>query len=840
MNEVEILSRRIERERQARKQAEVILEQKTLELFNANIELRTLNEVLEIIISERTRDLEISQNRFEALISNLHAGILIQDENFKVVLTNQTFCNLFSIHKSPEALKDTTENNLINQVGYLVEDPVGFLRKVDQILSRRKTIVGEELQIKGGAILERDYIPVIIDGKYKGHLWQFRDVTDERRSHEKLLRSEEKYRGIIENMELGLLEVDTEGCIVRAYPRFCEMVGYEEQELIGKSAVSVFVPKEFYHILEQQTIDRAIGKASVYECQMLLKGGERIWVLISGAPIFDLEGTAIGSIGIHYDITHSKKLQIALEEARLRAEAAQEAEKQFLANMSHEIRTPLNAIIGMSHLLYDTQPTEQQKEFLDILKNSAEMLQALISDVLDLSKVRSGNLEVQQKVFDLVGLVRSLVKSSQLRLEERPLSISLNIDPRIENLIIGDDLLLSQILTNLIGNAEKFTLQGSITVSVRIQKHQKGIMWLEFKISDTGIGIPKDKQGLIFQSFRQVDGDIMRKFGGTGLGLAIVKQLVELQKGTISVKSVLDKGTTFTFNIPYKDSGKKAEGEELPLLEKLDFDATHKKVLIVEDNYMNRRYICTLLEKWKIQYTIAHNGREGLEMAHHEPFDLILMDIQMPEMDGYEATINIRNTANMNRQTPIIALTASAMLTQKDKAFTIGMNDYVSKPFNPLQLYEKLTLYLSKNDTNQTVVDPDILTPVSESDFVYNPRLNTEMLTALYGDDYHYAGEMFNTFLKVIVPDFPKFQKYWQAADWEMLRRLAHKVKPTFSMVGLTDLEVLVLEIETVVKNDPTNDTLHTLLEQLDAQLPQAIEIVKADFEKMASFLVRN
>ena len=840
MNETELLNRRIERERQARKQAEVILEQKALELFNANIELRTLNEVLEIIISDRTRDLEISQNRFEALISNLHAGILIQDENFKVVLTNQIFCDLFGIHKTPEALKDTTENNLMNHVGYLIEDPVDFLRRVDQILSSRKTVVGEELYLKGGVILERDYIPVIIDRKYKGHLWQFRDVTDERRSREKLLRSEEKYRGIIENMELGLLEVDTEGLIVRAYPRFCAMVGYEEHEIIGKAAVLVFLPEEFYHILEQQSIDRASGKASVYECQMLVKGGERIWALISGAPIFDLNGTVIGSIGIHYDITNSKKLQIALEEARHRAEAAQEAEKQFLANMSHEIRTPLNAIIGMSHLLFDTQPTEQQKEFLSILKNSAEMLQALISDVLDLSKVRSGNLEVQQKVFDLVGLVRSLVKSSQLRLEERPLSISLNIDPRIENLIIGDDLLLNQILTNLIGNAEKFTQQGSIAVSVKIQKQQEDTMWLEFKIADTGIGIPEEKQDLIFESFRQVDGDIKRKFGGTGLGLAIVKHLVELQDGTISVKSTPGEGTTFTFSIPYKDSGKKAEGEELPSLKKLDFDATHKKVLIVEDNYMNRRYICTLLEKWKIQYTIAHNGREGLEMAQHELFDLILMDIQMPEMDGYEATINIRNTANMNRQTPIIALTASAMLTQKDKAFSIGMNDYVSKPFNPLQLYEKLTLYLSNNEITQFTDNPDTIPSVSEHDFAYNARLNTEMLVALYGDDYSYAGEMFNTFLKIIVPDLPKFQEYQQARDWEMLRRLAHKVKPTFSMVGLTDIETLILEIETLAKNDPTNDTLNTLLEQLNAQLPQAIEIVKADFEKMASFLVRN
>ncbi len=850
MNEIDILKRRIERERQARKQAEVILEQKAMELFNANTELRTLNEVLEIKISERTQDLEINQSRFTALISNLHTGVLVQDEHYNIVLTNQVFCDLFNLDRTPESLIGIKRSWIAKRVYPLIESAPLFFRRVQDILNLKQPVIGEEWWLKDGRILERDYIPIIIDNKYRGHLWQYKDVTAERRSHEALRSSEEKYRGIIENMELGLMEVDTEGVIVKAYPRFCEMVGYKQHELLGKYAASVFLPKEQQFILEQQAIDRVNGKASVYECQMIVKGGERIWTLISGAPIFDLDGRVIGSIGIHYDITYSKKMQIALEEARKRAEAAQEAEKQFLANMSHEIRTPLNAIIGMSHLLYDTQPTEQQKEFLSILKNSAEMLQALISDVLDLSKVRAGKVEVQQKAFDLIGLVRSLVKSAQLRLEERPLSISVNIDPHLENLVIGDDLLLNQILSNLIGNAEKFTPKGTITVSVKIQKRQKDALWLEFKVSDSGIGISKDKLGLIFQSFRQVDGDIKRKFGGTGLGLTIVKQLVELQNGSISVKSVLNKGTIFTFKIPYKDSGKKAQCQEQPLIERPDFDIAHKKVLIVEDNYMNRRYISTLFEKWKIDFKMAHNGREGVEMVQQELFDLILMDIQMPEMDGYEATINIRNKANINQRTPIIALTASAMLTEKDKAFTIGMNDYVSKPFNPTQLLEKLSLFLSTPDTTQQPFltenfhnDPFCRAPLVvtlTTDFTFNPRLDTVMIASLYGDDYSYTCEMFKTFLKVIVPDLSKFKEYWAASDWEMLGRFAHKVKPTFSMVGLTDFEKLIFDIETLAKNEPENLKLNALLKQLDAILPEAIEIVKADFEKISSFLNQN
>lgn len=840
MNDIDILKRRIERERQARRQAEVILEQKALELFDANSELRALNESLEIKISERTRELEISESRFAALIRNFHAGILVQDEQFNVVLTNQLFCDIFGVADSPESLKGKSRSYVIERASNLPDFPDDFFSRVQSLLSTKIPEISEELEMKSGRFFERDYIPVVIDGAYRGHLWQYRDITAERQANEALRRSEDKYRGIMENMELGLLEVDTEGYIIKAYPRFCEMVGYDEAELIGHRAADTLLTKEFLPVFNKQAEDRAKGKAGVYEVQIVKKDGTRLWVIISGSPIFDMSGKMVGSVGIHYDITYSKKLQIALDEARKRAEAAQEAEKQFLANMSHEIRTPLNAIIGMSHLLFDTQPTEQQKEFLTILKNSTEMLQALITDVLDLSKVRSGSLEVQQKQFDLVGIIRSLVKSSQIRLEDRPLSISADIDPQIQNLVIGDDLLLNQILTNLIGNAEKFTLKGLITVSAKIQKKRKGILWVEFKVSDSGIGIPKNKQGIIFQTFRQVDGDIKRKFGGTGLGLAIVKHLVELQKGTIAVKSTLGKGSTFTFVIPYIDSDKKAEVEDLPTIQHLDFDTQHKKVLVVEDNFMNRRYISTLLEKWQIDYKMAHNGRQGVEMAHHELFDLILMDIQMPEMDGYEATINIRNTSNLNRHTPIIALTASAMLTQKDKAFTTGMNDYVSKPFNPSQLQEKLNLFL-RSEAQKLVspinIDARQETSQSNNTFTFDAHLDTAILTDLYGDDYGYAAEMFKIFLNNIVPDLDKFRTHHEAADWDMLSRLAHKVKPTFGMVGLTNLEKLVEEIENIVKNNSDRYPLSHLIDMFEAQLPASIGLVKADLEKMSLYL---
>lgn len=653
-----------------------------------------------------------------------------------------------------------------------------------------------------------------------------------------LRNSEEKYRGIIENMEFGLLEVDTQGIIVQAYPRFCEMVGYEAGELIGKDASLIFLPKTFLPVLKQQHIDRQQGKGGSYEVQMVKKDGERIWFLFSGTSIFDLNGNMTGSIGIHYDITYSKKLQIALDEARRRAEAAQDAEKQFLANMSHEIRTPLNAIIGMAHLLYDTQPTEEQKEFLGILKNSAEMLRVLISDVLDLSKIRSGNIEVQKVEMDVVGIVRSLVKSSQLRLEDSPLSIEAHVDPNLNNMVIGDDLLLNQILANLIGNAEKFTAKGSIEVSVKIKKRHNKRMLLEFSVTDTGIGIPKYKHQAIFQTFQQVDGDIKRKFGGTGLGLAITKQLIELQGGTISVKSRLGKGSIFTFTIPYQESNKVAVSETHETLESmsLDLDAVGKTILVVEDNYMNRKYISTLLKKWRIQHDIAHHGKEGFAMARLKPYDLILMDVQMPEMDGYETTIAIRNSQNFNRETPIIALTASALLSQKDRAFNVGMNDYLSKPFKPAQLFEKLQSFGQRIATNSNYTEGGDQSPIEENNdsfFSYNTRLDKNLLKELYGDDLDYAREMFDTFLTKSLPEVVLMKRQLSTENWTELGRLAHKLKPSFGMVGLSDMEEKMQGIEDMAKGYPNYVGLYALITDFEKALPKAVEAVEYDLMKL-------
>lgn len=612
------------------------------------------------------------------------------------------------------------------------------------------------------------------------------------------------------------------------------MVGYTPEELIGRHASQVLLPPEYLKILERQNQNRQTGETGVYEVPLIKKNGERIWALISGAPVIDMDGNMTGSIGIHYDITRQKNLQRELEEARQRAEAAQEAEKQFLANMSHEIRTPLNAIIGMSYLLYDTKPTQEQLELLEILKSSADILRTLINDVLDLSKVRAGKIELQQNEFDLVGLVKALLKSVELRLHDRPIRVVSDIDPGIVHTVIGDDLLLNQILLNLLGNAEKFTEKGEIGISVRRlatpPDAPDNTILLQFQVFDTGIGIPEDKQQVIFQDFRQVDGDIKRRYGGTGLGLSITKKLVEAQGGTISVHSQDNKGTVFTVVLAYQDSGRvkkmqaQAEAEE-------QFTGRPSKILVAEDNPMNRRYVGTLLQKWGMEFVMAYNGREAVARSQEERFDLVLMDIQMPEMDGYEACLAIRNAHNPNQHTPMIALTASAMNSKKDKAFEVGMNDYLSKPFQPAQLLEKLNYFL------QGDFDELILPNTVRHTFEFNALLDQHTLRELYADDWGYAFEMFGMFLRYSLKELELMPELLEASDWEALHRLAHKVKPTLGMVGAPDLEKQFELLEMTAKSAPEKEHIQTLWDDIRTKMDILAPVVEADWSKLKKLL---
>jgi signal transduction histidine kinase/ActR/RegA family two-component response regulator len=387
-----------------------------------------------------------------------------------------------------------------------------------------------------------------------------------------------------------------------------------------------------------------------------------------------------------------KKQKSLLSEQKRKAEESALAQSDFLSTMSHEIRTPLNGIAGLAHLLMEENPQPHQINYIKTIQFSANNLMSIVNDVLDFNKIEAGHIALEKIPFQLKELVSEVSTVNQIKAADKGITLKVKFDPDLPDRVIGDPLRLTQILNNLVSNAVKFTHHGGVTIEVLLAQKRPHNVVVHFAVIDTGIGIPKEKQHLLFKRFSQVDSSISRKFGGTGLGLAIIKRLLDLQGSQILVNSEEGKGSLFSFSLPFDLPSKQQKPREKIAHEFDRFDG--EKILVVEDNEVNTLIAIKLLSRWDLQVIVAANGKEALEKIEKETFAAILMDIQMPVMDGYEATRKIREKGYLPSALPIIGLSASTALGEIDHARMMGMNDFVTKPFNPDELHMKLKKYL--------------------------------------------------------------------------------------------------------------------------------------------------
>jgi signal transduction histidine kinase/CheY-like chemotaxis protein/HPt (histidine-containing phosphotransfer) domain-containing protein len=507
------------------------------------------------------------------------------------------------------------------------------------------------------------------------------------------------------------------------------------------------------------------------------------------------------ALHIKYDLDELKKQKEI-------AELSDKLKEQFLANVSHEIRTPMNGVLGMAHLLSKTNPTKEQEEYIDAIKLSANNLMVIINDILDFSKINAGKIEFNENEFNFRDLMKGIIQILQVKADEKKIKLGCTIDYHIKDNLVGDPIRLNQILTNLMGNAVKFTESGKVILDVKLLDQKDNVCKIRMKVKDSGIGIPENKLQSIFDSFEQADNN-KRRYEGTGLGLTIVKQLVELQGGTISVTSKINEGSEFIVDMTFKlgSNQKKNEGM-LPVEEIEALNFSHVAVLIVEDNKVNQLLLKNMLKKFGFgNLDTAENGRIALNKLKDTDYDLILMDIQMPEMDGYEITKEIRKRLRKEvRNIPVIAISADASEKEKTKAGECGMNDYVVKPYTPEELYHTVLKFV-KPDTNSAATEARKETV---SNLLRNREagMNLDFLEKFTGGDQELTIQLIEIFLKQVPEAIQKLNHSIAKKNWKETHATAHKLKSSISVFELSELKKLITNIEEYARDGENLETI--------------------------------
>jgi PAS domain S-box-containing protein len=637
-------------------------------------------------------------------------------------------------------------------------------------------------------------------------------------------------RTLIEASHDPLITISTEGKIMDVN---------KAMELVSEKTKSILINTPFENYFTDEMKAKAVyeevfEKGFVSDYPLTLKDGKLIDVLFNGSVYKNADDQVLGAVIVARDVTEQKRISVELNEAKVfaelatgiaevakaKAEDAVKSKQQFLSNMSHEIRTPMNAIIGFTKVILKTELTVHQREYLSAIKLSGDALIVLINDILDLAKVNAGKLAFEKTPFTLVLSMNAMMHLFEPKLAEKNIKLIKIYDDTIPEVIEGDPVRLHQIIINLLSNAVKFTNEGFITVNVALVSETKENVTISFTISDTGIGIAANKLDSIFENFQQASSNTTRVFGGTGLGLAIVKQLVEGQNGTIKVSSIEDKGSSFTATMAFAKTNKKAIEEEALL----ELDETYKniKVLVVEDILLNQLLMKTLLDDFGFECQIVSNGKLAIEALQAQKYDIVLMDLQMPEMNGFEATDFIRNT--MMSTIPIIALTADVTTVDVEKCKQAGMNDYISKPVDEKILYTKIISNVKK----PAIVMAQTLEP--DMDTIKLKCIDLAYLMVRTKSEPKMMSEIINAFLVQTPELISTIKQSVLDKDWKQMRNAVHKMIPSFAIMGMNaHFEGMAKKIQEFANTELEQEDIGDLIMQLEKECLQACEELKIE-----------
>jgi len=525
-----------------------------------------------------------------------------------------------------------------------------------------------------------------------GVIVNLRDVSQRRAAEEALRRSEQKLSASIRNSMLAFIEWDREARIAGWNPAAERIFGWRREEALGQHAFLI-VPEATRPTVTRIFDELGRGEGGTHSVnENVTRDGRVITCEWYNSPLLDDDGQVVAVVSLAHDITQKLREQDELRRARDQAEQAARAKSEFLANMSHEIRTPMNAVIGMTTLLLDSSLDPDQRDAAETIRRSSESLLTIINEILDFSKIESGRLELESLPFDPRRALAETLEMVRPEAERRGLSLVLDVDPAVPGVVLGDQTRLSQVLLNLVGNALKFTEQGGVRVSATVVQ-DADLPLIHVAVRDTGIGIPPERRDRLFRSFSQVDASTTRRFGGTGLGLVISKRLVELMGGVMWVESEVGIGSTFHFTLVAPPTGLPVAPPAAPgeaWFDRSMADRVPLTLLLVEDNPVNQRVALRMLERLGYRADLASDGRAAVEAAAARAYDVILMDVQMPLMDGLEASRRIRQLPPPFRQPQIVAMTANVMKGDREACLDAGMDDYIGKPVRVEELVAAL------------------------------------------------------------------------------------------------------------------------------------------------------